>query len=282
MAWNLAAFRTRAGEITASELPFSGTERRRLRRVREADQKRAALADLALHVDRGAVELRDVLDDREAETRARALLRPRAVHLVEALEDLVPSGARDAGPGILHREAGPARLAPHADDDRRARGRELDRIVDQVARELSEPPPVAERGRRAVADDLHVDVLLARGPVQVLGDLREELAQADLLALERHRAALDLREVHQVVDQLAHPLGLPPDEPEQLGRLRLARLRLGERLGRGRDRGDRRAQLVGHVADERPAHRLRSLEARDVAQDADGRGAMALREVRDR
>src|SRR5262249_52765456 len=41
----------------------------------EADAEGAALPDLALHVDRGAVELRDVLDDREAQPRARPDLR---------------------------------------------------------------------------------------------------------------------------------------------------------------------------------------------------------------
>ena len=65
---------------------------------------------------------------------------------------------------------------------------------------------------------------------------------------------------------------------EQLRGLGPVGIAVGQRLRRGGDRGDRRPQLVRDVADERAPHRLGALEARHVAQHADGGGAVALRQ----
>ena len=106
--------------------------------------------------------------------------------------------------------------------------------------------------------------------------------ERDLLAHQRHRAALDLGQVHQVVDQLAHPVGLAPDEAQKLGGLGLVGRALGQSLRRRRDRRDRRAQLVRDVAHECPAHGLGLFQPRDVAQHADGGGPMPVRQRDDR
>ena len=53
-------------------------------------------------------------------------------------------------------------------------------------------------------------------------------------------------------------------------RLRIVGLRLRQRLRRGRDRGNRRPQLVRDVGHEAAPHRLVAFERRHVAQDPDG------------
>ncbi len=128
----------------------------------------------------------------------------------------------------------------------------------------------------------HFDAPLAGRRPEVLGDLREQLVQRDLLANERNRAALDLREVHQVVDQLAHPVRLAADETQQLRRLRLVGRALGQSLRGGRDRRDRRTELVRHVPDEGAPHGLGLFQPRHVSQDADGGGPMPAGQWRDR
>ncbi len=69
--------------------------------------------------------------------------------------------------------------------------------------------------------------------------------------------------------------------PRSSARLRPVRRALGERLRRGRNRRDRRPQLVRDVADERPPHRFGLLEPRHVAQHPHRRRPVAVRKGHD-
>src|SRR5439155_14183210 len=70
--------------------------------LRELEAERGAAAGPTHDSDRPAVELDDVLDDREAETGAGALARARRVHAIEALEHPVLVLGRDPGAGVAH------------------------------------------------------------------------------------------------------------------------------------------------------------------------------------
>src|ERR1700720_3375501 len=69
--------------------------------------KSAPLPRLAHDRDLRAVQLRELLDDREAETRSRPDLGARSVHLVETLKDPVLFRQRDSRPVVLDDERRP-------------------------------------------------------------------------------------------------------------------------------------------------------------------------------
>src|SRR5438128_2703818 len=102
--------------------------------ARQRQRDLGAGAVNAAHGDVAAVQLRDALDDREAEPLATLAggRRDTLAALVEAVEELRHVGRRDAGAGV-----GDADLHPLADDpcgerDAVAAAAELERVVDEV------------------------------------------------------------------------------------------------------------------------------------------------------
>ena len=87
---------------------------------RQPDDERRALAFDALDGDRAAVELDELLDQREADPDA--LARPRAVDLIEAVEDVRQPIRGDADAGVGDHDLGPRAAAVLAGS-----GRERDR-----------------------------------------------------------------------------------------------------------------------------------------------------------
>ncbi len=78
--------------------------------------------------------------------------------------------------------------------------------------------------------------------------------------LERQPAALDVRDVEQILDQAIHPLGRFPNRREQLASLRVVgRRTLLEHARAHRDRADRIAQVVRHDAQHLVARAVRVL-----------------------
>src|ERR1039457_3278556 len=93
----------------------------------------ASASELALDLDRAALELHDVLDDGEAEAGSRPRLRTGPVDLIEALEDAVLLRPRNARTLIGDREnRGSNRRHRAESDDASVRGK-LDRVVDEIA-----------------------------------------------------------------------------------------------------------------------------------------------------
>ena len=99
-----------------------------------------------------------------------------------------------------------------AHGDRAARGRELDGVLDQVPEDL-------RQARRVGPDAVVVRRQLARPAQAVGGDLPraagldgvgEERRHVDLLAAQLELAALDARQVEQVVDQAGLQLDVAP------------------------------------------------------------------------
>ena len=241
--------------------------------------ERAALADLALDVDGRSVQLREVLDDREAEARCPAASSTATGRPGRSAGRSCP--APPCGiPGPRSATEKPARRRPGR-QTRTMTGAPSGENLIALSRRLRASWP--SRRRSPTVETPASPVTRTSTPSSRAPPASRSSATSRSRSLQRqissrsssHGAALDLREVHQVVDQLAHPVGLAPDEAEQLRGLRLVGPALGERLGGRGDRGDRRPQLVRDVADERAPHRLRALEARDVAQHADGGGAVS-------
>ena len=99
------------------------------------------------------------------------------------------------------------------------------------------------------------------GPVHQARDLRR-------FGGYRERARVDAPDIQQVADQAAHVIGLLVDDAEELSHLGRVELRSGVQRGGGRtlDRGQRRAQLVAHHAQELGPQALQLLERRQVLQ----------------
>src|SRR6185503_15457253 len=98
--------------------------------------------------DRASVQLRELLGDGKAEPEPAVAAGGRCRLLAEALEDVPQEFGADADAGVGdgdHRAIGqPLEL----DRDRAARGRELDRIRDDVPDDLLEPGRIADDHRR--------------------------------------------------------------------------------------------------------------------------------------
>src|SRR6266542_2442055 len=85
---------------------------------RQPDAEKASPPDLALDFHGSLVQLNQVLDDRETESRSRPALGSGAVDLVEALKDLFSFCTRDSRAVVRNGEPRPARPALGAEADR--------------------------------------------------------------------------------------------------------------------------------------------------------------------
>ena len=91
--------------------------------------------------------------------------------------------------------------------------------------------------------------------LQLRDGRRNGVVQVAPVALRSDRARLDPRQVEQIVHQLGQPHTLGLDHVDQLGALALGDAAAAQRRAGGRDRGQRRAQVVrDRVQDRRPGH----------------------------
>ena len=140
-------------------------------------------------------------------------------------------------------------------------------LENRVVQHLDDAPPVGHRARqvRRQVDRHAVPAAAAQegvpGPVHQGRDV-------DRLGVYRERARVDAPDIQQVADQAAHVIGLIVDDAEELAHLGRVELRSGIQRGGGRplDRGQRRAQLVAHHAQELGPQALQLLERREVLQ----------------
>src|SRR6185503_5717088 len=93
--------------------------------------ERRAARGLALDSDAPAMCFSDPAPDREPEPRAAVSARSRAVHAVEAVEDVRQVLRRDADAGVADSADDGTLLRAHRDRQRTAGGRVLDRVVEQ-------------------------------------------------------------------------------------------------------------------------------------------------------
>ena len=121
-------------------------------------------------------------------------------------------------------------------------------VLQQVGQDALEAQLVEphQRGAASVVDlDRHVAEAVA------LGDARDELADVDLLAVQLGRAGVDAGQLEQVHHHVVEAAHLADHHVQRLlralGEVVAAAV---EHLDRGGERGDRRAQLVAHVAGE--------------------------------
>src|SRR5689334_14611921 len=151
----------------------------------QREPERAALARLALDADPSAVLFDDALADHEPEPRAADLPRRTRVDLLELAEQFRQVACGDAVAVIDDRHAHLALVPGRLDADALARGRELDRVRQQVREHLAHAVRVQHRVRQPGGDlDLEPDAAFLEQRAQVVRRLLDDWFEA--LALERH------------------------------------------------------------------------------------------------
>src|SRR5439155_19359524 len=185
-------------ELPAGERRLRRDPERRVR-PRQLDRERRPLPlALALDLDRAAVQLDQVVDDREPETQAAP-----AVGLLEGLEDVRQELRLDPLALVADGDDGLAVDAREPQEDAAAPGGELDGVREEVPHDLLEASRLAlDRLRSELGDALQPDLFrLGVGTHRVerrLGDGR----QIDRPGIEDELPGRDARHVQELLDQL--------------------------------------------------------------------------------
>ena len=173
----------------------------------DRDNNRGTLAVDALHTDRSAHQLHQVLDNGQPEPGALHASVALGVHLAEVLKDFVQILLPDAAAGILHPEGNQllvpvrARLAGDTGPDIALLG-ELDGVVDDINQNLLDPPLVAVVAARdcVVALVLHDDPALGGRHIHHAYHLAHYGFQVVVSVHQLHFSRLHLGQVQDVVD----------------------------------------------------------------------------------
>ena len=253
-----------------------------------------AAARFRVQLDPAAVQLDQALDQRQTEAGAAvAALAPGALELAEHALDIFLA---DADAGIGHDQANLRIGALHRGGHHAARGRELDRVGQEVEQRLPEAPAIGHQGADVLgAVDLQRDALMVRALVGERLDAVEQRAQVDRGDLELQIAGLDGGQIQDIVDQRGQALRGHHDAAAvlQLALIELAEVLVLQDLGEADDGVQGRAQLVGDVGDElgfqpvRRLHRLGALAQRALdpdrvgdVQEGEQRGPVGQRQER--
>ena len=242
------------GRLTRARVrrDLGGQQVRRPTRQREPEPGPAARARGV--ADRSAAQLGQLA--REGQPDARALVRPVVVacHLKQAVEHSLARVLGDAGAGVLDLDADDRLVLDQPHRGSAPRGRELQRVVDEVAEDLVEDvriEPDHPDGRRRQGQG-HAP--LGREALEAgdrPGDLRPQLhparAQDDL-------AGLEPGDVHELPHQLLHPCGVP--QHALVDDALLGPGRAAHPLDARHHQSQRRPQLVVQVDDRAGAHAL--------------------------
>ena len=203
-------------------------------------------------------------DDRQPDADPSGLQHGVAGAAVEAREHPLPLLGRHARPLVADLDE--RRRAPTAErhPDRGAGRRELHRVGEQVRGDALEAAAIAVH--RRVAWMSHHHLVLAEGRGEPVDDPTHHLADVERLQGHRQRAAVEQREVEEILHDGAERPGVGGDAPHEVEALLLGEAvpAGGQEPGEPGDGGRRRPQLVRRGAEEH------GLEAVELAQPAEG------------
>ena len=226
------------------------------------------------------MRLDDRLHDREPQPGAPdGRGRRRAEEALEQLLDLV-LGDADARVGDLEHRVVPLPIQAHRHGP--SLRRELDRVGEEVAQHLDETLAVGgERARLIGLLEPHPDALSFRGGAGRLDLAHDELDQVDLRRVEREPFGVHLRDLEDVVHEGVQPVGVAVDDVEEprLHLVELAGLALPHELEVADNGRQRRAQLVGHRADELVLQAVDLLESLVLLRERACRGPFAVEQL---
>ncbi len=206
------------------------------------------------------------LDQFAGDVQAQSRTAPRrvrfAVEPVEALEDqdaVVGWDARTAvgylDPGdvaIAHAHAHAAAIAHsrHLDPHLSLRRRELEGVGQQVEEHLLEPRRIDLRRHGGRRHHAQLDRTIDGQRLEVVRRQPHEMRQVDRAVVELKLGRLERGRIEQIVHVAEQSPGIAQDQLE-ITPVRVLGRQLGQHtLGRGQDKGERRAQLVADIGDE--------------------------------
>src|SRR5204863_8278171 len=120
----------------------------RRRRERHLHRERRAAPGARVEPDAGVHQLREAIDDGEAEAHAVGALARLVADLVELFEYQALLGRRDARPGVAHLDTQLAATPPAADEDPAAL-RVAHGVRGQIAQDAVEEPRIGAHPGRA-------------------------------------------------------------------------------------------------------------------------------------
>src|ERR1041385_4832224 len=239
---------------------------------RQDEPEGAPLPEDRFDPDRAAVQLHELLAERQPEPGALLLPAGRAVHLAEDLEHpphvLLPDADAAVAHRHPHRVAGdqPGALAgPLAGERQRDRGPErreadgaalggeLGGVGQEVEEDLAHPGVVGHHLERDVAHLLGALLILGAAEAPGVDDRAlDRLAQVETGEVHRHPAGLDLGQIEHAVDQPEEVLAVPGDRLEKVPLLGVDLADPGhqQQVRKADDGVERGAELVGHVRQE--------------------------------
>ena len=243
------------------------------RQSRQIDHEGGAAAARIAQGNPAAVQLDEVLDDRETQTSPLEAARRGLFDLKKALEYGVAELGRDARPGIPHDDADPAGVAARAcgkpAGDLTAGRRELERVRQQVQHHPDNLVGIElglERRRRGHVER---DPALRCRLLEVGGRIADKPGGVDRDIVRLQPAGIEARDIQQIVDMPEQRARVP------LNHLERRRPRIGDAgprqhlLDWAKYQGQRRPQLVADVGKElclqlvdslQPIVQLRALE----------------------
>src|SRR5262249_52868049 len=152
--------------------------------------------------DRPAVEVDEVVDDREAEAEPAVAAGDGGIGLGEAVEEPRQELRRDALARVAYGHDRRASVALAREHDAAPRRRELERVPDKVRKYLVQALPVPDDDGAVPDAQVELDPLRDRGRHELVGRLAEQSGEVDRRALELDASGDDARHVHDVVDEL--------------------------------------------------------------------------------
>ncbi len=222
---------------------------------RHFEMKGAAATRFALHPNRPSHESYQASRDGESQAGAAILAGGRAVRLAERFKDHLLFFRRNANPGIGHAEVkiGPAgafgaRL--HMQGDLAAGGK-FQSIAQQIDENLPQAGRVAGQGvgHRGRNMAIEFETLLMGADGQLVEEVLQAVAQAEIRGLNGQLAGFDFREIENIVDEGEQGVGRTLDQAQAFA-LFGAEVGLKGQFGHTDDPVHGRADFVAHVGQE--------------------------------
>ena len=223
-----------------------------------------------------------MLDDRQAETGAAVGAAAREVHPVEALEDPLDLGRRDADAVVRHGDLDVVVVAPCLDvrgDDHPGTGIGVDdAVLDQIPHRDPQLAGAAQHLGARGAGNGQRDLVLFGVHLTPVDRVAEHLVDVDHLRVRQRIVGLKPGQFDDLADEIGepgrfdpHPAREPADRIGVLGRVL-------DRLGKQRDRPDRGLELVADVGHEVPPRLLDPARGRQVVGEHDDQVVLQRRD----
>ena len=188
------------------------------------------------------------------------------------------SVGRDPDALVVDRDLEPLSVDCRAQGHGPVRGPVLERVSDEVLKDLPDPRPV-DLERWEVGRHLDDQAIGPAGGFQVAPQPADDRREQDRRTLEDQRVRLKVRHVEDLADQRGEALGDLIDPSEVLALLLGAEFEVQERLRVPPDQRQRRPQFVADGGNEPLAQLLERPDRADVAEDR-GRPRPGLRVAR--